>query len=190
MLTLREIVYALYGAIRLARADASGMGYFDATRAGFWRSFYAAALVAPLYAAVLIARMATDPAAPSPLPFAIVEASAYVIHWVAYPLLMVTVCRRIGCEQKYVGYIVAYNWAAVLQNVLFLPLTLLGILGAFGTGVANFALASAFALILLYDWFIARTALGLGNLQAIPLVIAGLFLNLFIGAASESLLRP
>jgi len=45
----REMMYALYGAYRLARFDAGGMRYFDASIDGFWRSFFAAVLIAPFY---------------------------------------------------------------------------------------------------------------------------------------------
>ena len=42
-----EIAYGIYGAWRLARLDVTGMEVFDRTVAGFWKSFFAAVLVAP-----------------------------------------------------------------------------------------------------------------------------------------------
>ncbi len=40
---------SLTGALRLARFDAGGMAAFDVSFEGFWRSFWAAGLVLPLY---------------------------------------------------------------------------------------------------------------------------------------------
>ena len=56
MVTSREVVAALYGAYRLARFDPSGLALFDATIAGFSRSFFAAVLVAPVYLVLLLIR--------------------------------------------------------------------------------------------------------------------------------------
>ena len=56
-MTLTEnMATSLYGAYRLARADKSGLNYFDASIDGFWRSFFAAVVIAPLFALFLIVR--------------------------------------------------------------------------------------------------------------------------------------
>ena len=52
--SVTEIAYALYGAWRLARLDSGGMGYFDRSIAGFWKSFFAALLVAPGHILLLV----------------------------------------------------------------------------------------------------------------------------------------
>ena len=43
----QEVLSALYGAYRLAWFDVSGMTFLNLTVEGFWRSFFAAVLVAP-----------------------------------------------------------------------------------------------------------------------------------------------
>ena len=45
----QEVASSLYGAWRLACLDESGMGYFNISVEGFWRSFFAAVLLAPVY---------------------------------------------------------------------------------------------------------------------------------------------
>ncbi len=47
---VREAIVSLYGAWRLARLDRRGFEVFDQTPAGAIRSFFAAVLVAPMYA--------------------------------------------------------------------------------------------------------------------------------------------
>jgi hypothetical protein len=49
-----EIQRALQGAWLLARGDTRGMGLFDLSVEGFWRSFAAALLAAPAYVLVLL----------------------------------------------------------------------------------------------------------------------------------------
>jgi hypothetical protein len=43
-----EVRLAVAGALRLARGDRGGLGSFDTSIEGFWRSFRAAAIVYPL----------------------------------------------------------------------------------------------------------------------------------------------
>ena len=56
MPSANQVMYALYGAYRLARFDAAGMRYFETSIEGFWRSFFAAVIVAPPYALLLFLR--------------------------------------------------------------------------------------------------------------------------------------
>jgi len=47
MIDAKDTAGALYGLWRLARGDASGLDFFNATLEGFWRSFAAAVIIAP-----------------------------------------------------------------------------------------------------------------------------------------------
>ena len=53
---INHISAALLGALHLARFDAVGIKYFEPTLAGFWRSFWAAGLVAPFFLLLLLIR--------------------------------------------------------------------------------------------------------------------------------------
>lgn len=185
MLTLGESVAALYGAVRLARLDARGLQYFDRTVRGFWRSFYAALIVAPFYATVLAMRYLADLDGASALRFTLVETVAYVVGWVAFPVLMATVCRALDREGRFVGYIVVYNWAAVLQNAAYLPLAMLAIDGVAPSSVANPLALGMLALILAYGWFIARVALEVTALAAAGIVALDLALSILINAVAD-----
>ena len=52
-----EVQLAVGGALRLACGDRRGLGFFDVTIDGFWRSFRAAAICYPLYLFLLISRV-------------------------------------------------------------------------------------------------------------------------------------
>ncbi len=180
MLSAREAAFALYGAYRLARFDARGMTYFETSIEGFWRSFYAAVIVAPFYAVLLLMRHAAGGAAVDGVRFASVEAIAYVIAWVAFPLAMVPLARVLDREERYLGYIVAYNWASVLQNAVYLPLVMLGVAGTISAETAQALVLIAIFLILVYTWFITKVALTVGARTAAALVALSLVLSFLV----------
>jgi hypothetical protein len=188
MPTTSEILRALYGAYRLARLDGGGMAYFDASISGFWRSFFAAVIVLPFYAMLLQLRYETGAVGAGVERFAAVEMITYVIAWLAFPLAMASVAAILDREERYLGYIVAYNWAAVLQNALYLPIAMIGVAGGMGAGSANAAGLIALFLILGYSWFVARTALAIGAGTAAAIVALDLVLGVVINSVAESML--
>ncbi len=185
MITAREATFALYGAYRLARVDPGGLGYFDATVAGFWRSFYAALLIAPAYVILLALDLGDRPVAAGPLRLVLVEGIAYVISWTAFPLAMVYVAQRLDRSQHYIRYIVAQNWANVLEIALFLPVAAI----AAGSAAVAVLPLLAWIAVLVYEWYIARTALEITGGQAAAVVAFNFFLGLFITYISSSMLR-
>ena len=188
MLSAREAATSLYGAYRLARFDARGMTYFETSLAGFWRSFFAAVIVAPMFAVVLAMRYAAGGNGVDGVRFAAVEAIAYVIAWVAFPLVMVSLARLLKREERYLGYIVAYNWASVLQNGLYLPLVMLGLSGIMPAETAGPLSLIALSLILVYGCFIAKVALDVSAWTAVALVALDLVLSVFVDIAASSML--
>ena len=179
-----EIVRSLNGAWRLLLLDASGMGRFDVSTGGFWRSFFAAVLVAPLY----ILRGLIDPAAAEAdaagLGPALGAVLTYVLVWAAFPIAMIFIARFLDLCQAYVGFIVALNWARVLQAVL-----LVAVSGAAGLAGApsDFLTLTAIAAVLAYQWVVTRTALATTGTVAAALVIIDALLESLIVAAGVAL---
>lgn len=185
---LSEILRALYGAYRLARFDAGGLASFDISIGGFWRSFFAAVLVLPLYLATLDVRFAGE-GFETPWPrFLAIQMIGYVIGWIAYPLVMTTVARALDRERHYLRYIVAYNWTSVWQNLIYLPLAMLSLGGAVAEGPAAFLTLGALVVVLVYAWFVARTALDVPAPVAAALVALDIGLSLIITAVTDRLL--
>ena len=56
-----EVLRSLYGAYRLAFLDQSGMAHFNLSVDGFWRSFFAAVLVAPGFAVLVVQKLVARP---------------------------------------------------------------------------------------------------------------------------------
>ena len=187
MPTLQETVISIYGAYRLARLDAAGMSYFDASVAGFWKSFFAAVIIAPFYAMLLAIRFPVIAADADPTRFVLAEAIAYVVSWTAYPLIIASLTRTLGCWNRFPGYIVAYNWSMVVQIALVLVIALLSTTGLFPEEAAHFFSLIIYVMILGYIWFIARTALEVPGLTAAGIVALDIALSYFIDYFADRL---
>jgi hypothetical protein len=185
--SLSEIVGSLYGAWRLARFDPSGMRYFDVSTDGLWRSFFAAVIVAPFYALTLAWHFADLGDDTDPLRFVLAESIGYVISWVAYPLLVFSLARALDCLDRFPAYVVAYNWSLVLQNVVFVPLTVATASGLVPVEAVQLLWFAVFGFVLAYVWFIATTALAVPPLTAVGIVAADITLSLVINAVASSL---
>ena len=181
------MMHALYGAYRLARFDAGGMRYFDVSIDGFWRSFFAAVLIAPFYLVYQGLRFLAETPGADGFRYTCVEAITYVIAWVLFPLVMVSLAKFLDREQRYLGYIVAYNWAAVLQNALIMPLGMVAMIGGPEVGAADFFGLVAFVAVIAYTWFITRTALDIDGGTAASIVLLDLVLGIFLDFGSAAM---
>ena len=160
---------ALAGALRLARGDPQGLGLFDASLDGFWRSFRAALIAYPFYLILLALRDApAGRAASSGWRILAVETIGYVISWVAFPLLVLPLTRWLGRAHRFLLFMVAYNWCQVPQTVLFVAIGL-AIASGHSPSAALLDIAAATA-VLVYEWFVARVALDIGRGQAVVVV--------------------
>lgn len=185
MPTWPEIARSLHGAWRLARFDPNGMNYFDLSIGGFWRSFGAAAVVLPVY--IYFVAVNFDGTDASTAWFVIVKVLAYGAAWAAYPIVMVGIARILNLTGNYIPFIVASNWASVLQVLLFIPVnTVVGFGGVENNGGATLYLLTMM-IVLAYQWFVARTALQTTVGIAAGLVAVDLFLGLLVAGLFDSL---
>ena len=166
-----EIAHGIYGAWRLLRLDATGMDVFDRTAEGFWKSFFAAVLVAPAYLAIVLIELSEMTVTTGPLGIFIVQSLIYVIVWLAYPLIMYYLTDQIGRSEKYIGFIVALNWASVIQMLVFLPIIFLNMVEVVPNAVLGLVTLGIFLAMLLYQGFVTRTALDISGPAAGALVV-------------------
>ena len=183
-----ESARALYGAYRLACLDASGMDYVRNTPGAFWRSFNAAIIIAPFYAGLLLMRYGMGEVSTPPLRFISIEVISYIIAWVAFPVVMDLLITVMDRREKYIRFIIAYNWAAVLQNLLYLPLAMLSVNGVLPPGSGGFFGFIILLLIIVYTWFIIKTALDVSGGRAASIVAIDFALSLLINGYAEKLL--
>lgn len=185
MSTLGPVSRALYGAYRLARLDPDGMRYFETSPAGFWHSFTAAIVVLPLFIGTILARWFSLHDTVGGLRYISIEIIAYVIAWTAFPVLMALVVRAVEKEQHYIRCIVAYNWAAVLQNLLYMPVAIMSLSGVEGT--EPLAMLILF-LVMFYTWFVIKTALHLSPLTAWGIVALDLLISMVLSVWADTLI--
>ena len=182
MPSAQEISASIYGAWRLALIDRSGMNWFNHSIEGFWRSFFVAFLIAPLFALAVAFQLMG-----STVEFDIGDAVAskltsYVLEWVLFPFIVLLVCRLMALTDYYVSYIIAFNWSHIIPAILVLPIVLPAALGMFPRGFAETALFGVTFAVFAYRWFIARVALGADGLTAAALVVLEVQLALLIDA--------
>jgi hypothetical protein len=194
-----EILHSLIGAWRLARLDPRGMNEFDLSFTGFWHSFFAAVIVAPGYAILVAQRfITTSPNTPEPPPSAVafesesgigwimlVQIVSYLISWAVFPLLAALATWFLDLGRNYVALIVAANWAAVIQIGAFLIALLLA---AALPGIGSLLVPLVTMAILLYQWFITRTALQTTAGIAFALVLADLLVHTAINLTADLLI--
>ncbi len=183
-----EVQMAVVGTLRLAVGDRRGLGFFDASIDGFWRSFRAGAICYPLYLLLLVFRVAAAQWDKSGFAsIVIVETIAYVISWVAFPLLILPVARQFRRDDRFLAFMVAYNWSQIPQTVLVLLVVLDGATGLLSQSEASFAGLLAVIATLVYEWYIARVALAVTGTQATLVVIIDLLLSTALGHVAEGL---
>jgi hypothetical protein len=186
--TLLETAHGLYGAWRLAWLDRNAMGLFDQTVDGFWKSFFAAAIVAPGQLYIVLGHLADSQTDSSGLSIVLIETLGYALGWLAFPVAMLPLVQLMQREREYIGFIVAGNWATVLQIGIVLPVLLLGHVGVIPAALLDELTLITLVLVLAYKWFIARFALSIGGLPAAGVVLLDVVIAMIIAVVTDSML--
>jgi hypothetical protein len=181
MLSADEVGRSLSGSMQLLNRDADGLYRFPVSIEAFWRSFGAVVLTAPAFVTALAAdRLRLG----LPLEQGLFADAGLVtvrlvlagMAWIAFPILMIAVVRRLNLGHRYVRFVIAYNWSAVFASaILAFPTAM------YVTGMASYALSTlfvvAFAVIVFrLRWFLAKTALGVSGGLAAMIAAADLTL--------------
>jgi hypothetical protein len=182
----QEIAAGIRGAVMLAQRDPQGMAQFNLTIEGFFNSFVAALLAAPAYAILVAQRYVVE--APSSVGYTIfAETVAYVLIWLVFPTAAIFLTRFFGLGHRYVPLVVASNWATFLQTLVLLAASLLGsMFGSSGGGAL--VLLAAMIAVLVYDWYIVRTALETTAGIASGFVAADLVLSFIVSGVVNATL--
>jgi hypothetical protein len=118
MITLREIIVSLYGAWRLAWLDPAGIRYISSSFAGARRSFWAAAVAAPMHLVLFALRLKVSPTLEPSLRVLLIEIIAYAAYWTAFPVMAHVAVTAINRLQHYPRLVAAFNWISVIQSAV------------------------------------------------------------------------
>jgi hypothetical protein len=183
-----EVRMAFVGVLRLARGDRGGLSCFDRTLDGLWRSFRAALIAYPLYLLLLSMRVSVAEWQRSGgLWIVAVETIAYVIAWVAFPLIILSVTRWMDRAHRFFDFMVPYNWSQVPQSALFVMVGFESESGVLGSPAASIIEVAAALGVLAYEWYIARVALDTTGYAAAFIVFVDLVLGTFINHIAGTL---
>jgi hypothetical protein len=166
--------------------DPGGVAYFNISVEGFWRSFFAAVLIAPAYVGLIIVRdigLSPEVADSGPLPETfnfLPEVFTYIMGWIIWPLAMLIVVRLLNQTQNYVPYIIVYNWASVIQIAILLPVAILTRGGIFPEQAAAIIGIIATLVVLFYLWFVTRTVLQVRDWAAAGVVVMDVLIGVLI----------
>jgi len=185
-----EFVYVLRGLSRLVQFDIGGLGYFDRSIEGFWRSFRVALLIAPFSAIIIPYELELIRPTAGWQHIMLTEILSYIVGWVLFPTVAYEICRLMNRETEYPGYIVVYNWSTLLlvaaEVLMWLP-TLLDITAAETSHNLTLLVDHIY---LIYLWFIARAALRIDPFSAIGVVFTDYVLSVVLSFIHGVMLNP
>jgi len=180
-----EASRSIQGAWGLLRRDPAAPAAFNATPDGFWRSFAAAFVLLPLHLAF---QSVAGPSAGTEQASGFVRWSViilvYTISWTLWPLLAFYLTRAMGCGERYLGYMVAYNWSQLLTGPFIFGVGMAARAGL-DAEIAAFATLAALAAALFYEYLIARQMLAIPPARAALLVFATLATVELLSGLSE-----
>ncbi len=181
-----SVLAGLQGALLLARGRADGVGYVSDDMHAATRSFWAAAIAAPLFLALLELGWIESGYPADPAHAAVLELLSYVIGWAGYALLSRPIVAAVRRAQHWPRFIAVWNWCNVVQYAMLLAATLPGVLGApYWLNETAQLVGQGWALWL--EWFAIRMTLGVGGVQAgvvmAPDVLLGLLLAALVAEA-------
>lgn len=178
----QEINAALFGAWRLMRFDADGMNWFNLTIEGFWRSFFAALPVAPFFALLVYLDFHREGGPVYVEREIFTTILVYGVGWAIVPLVMVPVTKLLGMSRGFIPMMVAYNWTTVPQIIIQALVALPGGMGLISVELSGAVLFAALVYILVFEWFVIRTALQTTAMTAVAIVMLletlGIIINL------------
>lgn len=163
--------------------DQRALAKFNATASGFWASFQAAFVFAPIYFYILFITYTekfTDLPTANLVGVMIIEGLAYVIIWLLYPLLIYYLLQSLEKSPRFFTYIVPYNWLHVVQAVIAACLLIIGGLNILPAAAAmglSFVLAG---LMVAYKFYLAREALEISSFGAIGILLADGLMTLIV----------
>lgn len=183
MISRAEIAAGLTGAWQLARRQPQGLDFFDRTPRGFFRSFWAAALALPAALALDVFDGVFSGPAGLLLPL-VVQVIAAVIDAVAFPLAMATVTRELGRAERYVTFVVAYNWSSLLRMMAFFAVALLTHVAP----QAHVLLLAVLVLLLIYEAYVVHVALDVPPPVAAAVVLLDVLIDALVGMSAHGLM--
>ncbi len=183
--SIPHIKSGIIGAFRLTKLDFKGFNYFGNSKEHFWFSFVGAILIAPLFLTYLVTLYMNTNIANGFWNYLIVQSLSYSIAWLTFPLVMLHLAPFMKCEGQIIQYLVACNWVSVIQNGVYLPIIILGVMKVFPEPMLSMFGLTALLWILGVSLFLTYRALSLPLTTAAGIVVLELLIGVFIEAVAS-----
>jgi uncharacterized membrane protein len=120
--------------------------------------------------------------------YALVQAIAYVIHAVGFPLAMLSLARFLGIVERWPLFVTAQNWLSLPAVAALSICVLLDYSGIFGqqAGAVLFLLVQGYVFTV--EAFIARVTLGVTALASIAIVLLDFVIGIAVDRIAVTLL--
>ncbi len=180
-----EAARGMRGAWLLLRRDPAAPKWFNISLEGFWRSFFVAFLLLPLYYAYHVQLGPPEGAEDvEPLRRWLTEGIGYAIGWTLWPLLAFYLTQALDCGERYLGYIIAYNWAQMLAAPFLIAVSVL-LKPLLPEAVWVILYLAALTGVLAFEYSIARQMLDVPPVKALAVEGAVFTLSLVLREAVE-----
>jgi len=193
IVTADDVTRSLRGTMALLNRRPEGVDAFDLTEKGFWHSFGAIWLALPAFVVGLaFERHRLGLLEPGASLFdagsvTVVFAVGYLATFLALPLSMIAVVRRLDLGRRYVPFVIVTNWAlAVGLTILSVPAALLLLGWATPSLAVLYAIAFGAIVVRLF-WFAIKTTLQVSGGLAAAIVVMALALDMLIAGTVDSL---
>lgn len=183
---LKNAYHSLFGIWRLAHFDADGMHNLDLTSSGYWRSFQAAIIGLPFFFLLSVLEkhlrgLAWEIISPGqPIDFHnyfLLQTLDYFAIWPTFALVMIPFCRLLKVDAHYATLVISYNWARVFAIAVLIPPYMLLAAVGLSSLVAGFLTLVVSIFVLVFQWFVIKTAIGGARLPAVAIVITDILLT-------------
>lgn len=174
-------------AARLMRFDRAGLSSFDQSASAPIASFFAAFVLIP-GVIVLVAMQQINVGQSVRFAYVSTQTLSYIVAWLFYLVAMERLSAWMGVGALYGAFVTAYNWAMVVQVLVFVPLVVIATLALPGEAGASLVLMANLFLLVCQS-FVTQTALGVPAITAVGFVALDLVLGIVINGIAGYLLR-
>jgi hypothetical protein len=193
IVTADEVHRSFRGTMELLNRRAEGLRAFDMSERGFWRSFAAIWLTLPAYVVSLgferqrLGILQPDRLFLDDVRLDAVVALCHVAGFVALPVAMIVVARKLRLTDRYVPFVIVTNWIGAIGSMVLAAPAILLLLGLATPGLASLFAFGFTVVILRLHWFATKVALGVSGGLAMSVVALGLGLDFVIGTVLRGL---
>lgn len=185
-----DVARSLKGSWRLLRQESEAIAELDLSRDGFWRSFFAFALMLPATIAILAAlRLALGLSNQNGLfshpELVAAVVTAQVISVLAIPALLIAIAPQLARTPRFTGFVIAWNWAGVVSASLMAVPAAVFAIGWSYPDLAVLQSLAFVAIVLRLRHGVAKAAFGAQSGLAIPVVLASALVDYALLSLTE-----